>query len=150
SLLHRLLSDLAKLAAHSRTRRFPGQCPLARRRIPVWRICPAAEGRKLADHLARADGAHQQRGAKGLQIVMVDLIGEPRVTAPIGSRHVGELDAGSVGKDQAFPRDLYTLLPIDPRALVGADQFASLGHQKIAAGRGVKNILAYLSEDRSR
>src|SRR5262245_63654311 len=49
SLLERLLSDLAKLAARSRTPRFPGQRPLARRRIAVGRICATAEGRKLAD-----------------------------------------------------------------------------------------------------
>jgi len=76
---------------------------------------------------------------------------KPAEPALFSSRHTGELEAGSVGEDQALPRDLYTLLPIiEVRALVGADQFASLGHQQTAAGRGVKNILAYLREDRSR
>jgi hypothetical protein len=60
---------------------------------------------------------------------MVDLISELRIAALIGP-HTGELDTGSVGKDQAFPRDLYVLLPIHARALVGADQSASLGHQQ--------------------
>jgi hypothetical protein len=81
--------------------------------------------------------------------VSVHLVGEAISAASIRARHLRHLHTRGVGKDDALPRDRYTILTVAGPALRAADETAALRDQQPLARRGVENILAYLSENRS-
>jgi hypothetical protein len=99
----RLLSRCCFQSSHLRGSR--GACGLARRRplvglvVPVRSRRPAATKRRhLFDHLARTDQTGYRRRAEGREIVVVHLIGKPRVATLIRAGICGKSMLALFGK----------------------------------------------------
>src|SRR5581483_2037033 len=142
-----LLAERTHLCRCGRTCHLAGHGPLIRLVIAIRTVqSAAAERGHLADHLSGTDQTHHRCGAKCREIVVVNLIAETRVAALVRARHLRQVHARRVWKDEATPRDLNALLTVGRRVLICANEAAALRNEQRLAGRAVEYVFADLRE----